>query len=190
MRQSRAKVLAANKDAAALSRMNMPPGDPILRVVAPHDARRVTAMFPFGLTQDLAWDDFSEGWSTRFLVPKDVADGSYDVPVVIIHRDGTVTATSVHYTIDSKAPSIDVVARGCPSQAAAGAELRVTLDEAALEVRAADADDPQRRIVMTAGPNGEYSGVLPLDRGHHRVRVVVADIARNESERIVDVDVP
>ncbi len=186
MRQSRAKVLAANKDAAALSRMNMPPGDPVLRVAASRDARRVTAMFPFGLTQDLAWDEFSEGWSTRFLVPKDVADGSYDVPVVIVSCDGTVTATSVHYTIDSKAPSVDVVARGV----ATGAEVRVTLDEAALEVRVADVDDPQKRAVLTAGPNGAFIGVLPLARGHHSVRVVVADQARNESERIVDVEVP
>lgn len=186
MRQQRAKVLAANKDAAALSRMNMPPGDPVLRVVAPRDARRVTAMFPFGLTQDLAWDEFSEGWSTRFLVPKDVPDGNYDVPVVIVHRDGTVTATSVHYTIDSSAPAVDVVVRGTAN----GADLRVVLDEAALEVRAADADDPQKRAVLTADANGAYVGVLPLEHGHHRVRVVVADSARNESERVVDVDVP
>jgi len=188
MRQQRAKVLAANKDAAALSRMNMPPGDPVLRVNAPRDARRVTAMFPFGLTQDLAWDDLGEGWSTRFLVPKDVADGEYDVPVVIVSRDGTVTATSVHYTIDSKAPSIDVVAKGT----AGGADIRVTLDEAALEVRAADADDPQKRTVLTANANanGEYVGTLRLDHGHHRVRVVVADAARNESERVIDVEVP
>ncbi len=186
MRQQRAKVLAANKDAAALSRMNMPPGDPVLRVTAPHDARRVTAMFPFGLTEDLAWDEFSEGWSTRFLVPKDVPDGNYDVPVVIVNRDGTVTATSVHYTIDSKAPAVDVAVRGV----ATGAELHVTLDEAAMEVRAADADDPQKHMSLTAGPNGAYIGVLPLARGHHRVRVVVADAARNESERVVDVEVP
>ena len=160
MRQQRAKVLAAQKDAAALSRMNMPPGDPVLKVTAPRDARRVTAMFPFGLTQDLEWDEFSEGWSTRFLVPKDVADGQYEVPVVIVLRDGTVTATSVHYTIDSKAPAIDVDVK--PAQN--GAEVRVTLDEAALEVRVADADKPQNRAQLTATTRTTYLGVA-IDAG-------------------------
>ncbi len=187
MRQQRAKVLAANKDAAALSRMNMPPGDPVLKVIAPRDARRVTAMFPFGLTQDLAWDEFSEGWSTRFLVPKDVPDGSYEVPVVIVRRDGTVTATSVHYTIDSKAPSIDVATRVTSS---GDVEIRVTLDEAALEVRVADADQPHRRASLTPTTQNEYTGTLSLGRGHHRVRVVVADQARNEASREVEVEVP
>ncbi|HSQ64090.1 MAG TPA: VWA domain-containing protein [Polyangiaceae bacterium] len=186
MRAKRAKILAANKDAAALSRLNMPPGDPVLKVSAPRDARRVTAMFPFGVSQDLAYDDFSESWMTRFLVPKDVPDGNYTVPVVIVQRDGTVTATSVQYTIDSKAPAIEVDVR---ARTGHQAELRVTLDEPALEVRAADADDPAKRTALAKNPDGTFGGMLSLSPGHHRIRVVVADQARNEAERVVEVDV-
>ncbi|MEO8877723.1 MAG: VWA domain-containing protein, partial [Polyangiaceae bacterium] len=189
LRQERAKVLALNTDAAALSRMNMPPGDPVLRVSAPRSAQRVTAMFPFGLTQDLAWDELSEGWSTRFLVPKDVSDGRYEVPVVVVAHDGTVSATSVHYTIDSKSAAIDIVARAS-SGAAPGAEVRVIVDEAALEARVADADDPQRRINLVCDANGAWTGLLPLASGHHRLRIVVADVARNETEQIVELDIP
>ena len=52
-RAQRKASLAARPDAAALSRDEMPPGDPILTVRAPADARQVTAYFPFGLVKDL-----------------------------------------------------------------------------------------------------------------------------------------
>ncbi|MFN2547602.1 MAG: VWA domain-containing protein, partial [Myxococcales bacterium] len=65
MREQRAKVVAANADAAALSRKNMPPGDPLLTVNAPRDALQVTAYFPFGLVRDLKWDDHLEKWTLR-----------------------------------------------------------------------------------------------------------------------------
>jgi Ca-activated chloride channel homolog len=185
MRAKRQAILAANKDAAALSRLNMPPGDPILKVHAPRDARSVTALFPFGTTQSLAWDDFSEAWMTRFLVPKDVADGEYEVRAVITLADGTVTATSVQYTIDSKAPSIEADAKVVTG----GVDLRVLLDETPDEVRAADADDTQNRILLGHGAEGTFTGHLALTPGHHRIRIVVADKAHNESERILEVDV-
>ena len=44
----------------------MPPGDPILTVAAPADARLVTAYFPFGLVKDLHYDPFLGRWQTRF----------------------------------------------------------------------------------------------------------------------------
>ncbi len=185
MRAKRQAILASHKDAAALSRMNMPPGDPVLRVHAPRNAVRVIAMFPFGTTQDLAYDDFSEAWSTRFLVPKGVPDGDYEVSIVITLPNGNVTATSVHYTIDSKAPAIDVVAKA----GAAGADLRVTLDEAADEVRVADELDTTNRVVLKDSGNGVFEGKITLARGHHSLRVVVADKAHNEAERIVEVDI-
>ncbi len=52
MREARAEVMRRHRDAAALSRSAMPPGDPILRVHAPIDAVQVTAYFPFGLVKD------------------------------------------------------------------------------------------------------------------------------------------
>src|SRR5204862_4765989 len=100
--------------AANLSRMNMPPGDPILKVRAPRDAVRVTAMFPFGLTQDLSWDETTEQWTTRFLVPTNVADGVYEVPVVIVTKDGKTIASKAEYIIDSKAPKLDVQVTATP----------------------------------------------------------------------------
>ena len=200
MRDRRKRILAARTDAATLSRLNMPPGDPVLSVQAPRDARRVTAMFPFGLVQDLAYDDMTERWTTRFLVPKDVADGTYDVRVIVALRDGSVTATIVHYTIDSRDARIDVDAKG----AVGGAEVRVQSDEPLLEVRLVPdvapsalteatgaLDDVRGARSLVAGPDRRtFAGHLPLAPGHHRIRVVAADLARNETVREVEVEVP
>jgi Ca-activated chloride channel family protein len=185
MRERKAKILAAHKDAAALSRLNMPPGDPILRVHAPRNAKRVTAMFPFGLTLDLVWDEFTEQWSTRFLVPKDVADGSYEVPVVIVHADDRVEATSVTYTIDASEPTLTVDARPVRG----GVMLRVSLDEPAIEARAVRVGFLSSALTLTPRDARTFEGTLTLPPGHHRLRIVAADQARNEREKEIEVEV-
>jgi Ca-activated chloride channel family protein len=53
-------IQAAHKDAVALSRDDMPPGDPMLSVRRPRTQVQVTAHFPFGLTKDLEWDSHDE----------------------------------------------------------------------------------------------------------------------------------
>jgi Ca-activated chloride channel homolog len=182
MRERRAKLLASNKDAASLSRMNMPPGDPILKVRAPKTARRVTAYFPFGLTQELTWDTGCEQWLTRFLVPKDVADGTYEVPVSIVHDDGHVEGTMATYTIDATEPAFELVTEMRPR----GVFVRVLVDEPALEARVAASSTQGEEIVISLVPaadNLSFSGFVPLEPGEHGVRVVVADRARNESDR-------
>ena len=181
MRERRAKLLAANKDAASLSRSAMPPGDPILKVRAPKTARRVTAYFPFGLTQDLFWDEGSEQWLTRFLVPKDVADGTYEVPVAIVHHDGRVEASVATYTIDAEEPTFEVFTEMRPG----GAFVRVLVDEPALEVRVGT---PSGTLALTPSPSADklsFEGFVPLAVGEHALRVVVADRARNESDKSV-----
>jgi len=186
MRERRRRILAARTDAAALSRLNMPPGDPILRVHAPRDARRVTATFPFGLTQDLAYDAMSESWMTRFLVPKDVTDGTYEVRAVIELADGRVNVAVVRYTIDSRSPEVDVDVTATGD----GADVRVLCDEPALEVRVAAVDDFRNVAALAGDPDRRiFAGHLAMPPGRHRIRVVVADAARNETEREVDVDV-
>lgn len=186
MRERRKAILAAHKDAAALSRQSMPPGDPVLKVKAPRDARRVTALFPFGLSQDLFYDAFAESWTVRFLVPVEVPDGEYEVPVVIVLADGKVMATTAHYTIDSRSAEVNVDAKPGPQ----GVELRVTLDEAAGEVRAAPSADPSNAVVLVADADKRtFWGKLALPPGRHQLRVVVADLARNEAERLVEVEV-
>ncbi|HWE25895.1 MAG TPA: VWA domain-containing protein [Myxococcales bacterium] len=175
LREQRARIMAANSDAAALSRTRMPPGDPVLTVNAPKDALQVTAYFPFGLVRDLAWDAKLDKWVLRFLVPVDVPDGEYEATVLIVKRDGSVEMAKARYTIDSEEPDFEVQA----TRAAGLVFLRVHSFEPARRVTAAFVDDPRRRIELV-GIGDHFAGVL---RGSGPVRVVVADEARNESVR-------
>lgn len=184
MRAQRAKIVAANSDAAALSRTRMPPGDPVLTVKAPHDALQVTAYFPFGLVKDLAWDPGLEKWTLRFLVPLGVADGDYQATVVIVRRDHTVLLARAEYTIDSAAPDFEVEARSVSG----GVHLRVVSAKAARRVTVALAGDPRQRLELQGdGRSFEGELSLPPQRGAETLRVVVADLARNEASREVSV---
>jgi len=175
LRTQRARVMAANSDAAALSRTRMPPGDPVLTVRAPKDALQVTAYFPFGLVRDLHWD--GKQWLLRFLVPVGVPDGDYEATVLIVRRDGHVEVAKAQYTIDSKEPDFEVEAR----RVAGLVYLRVRPSKPARRVVAALVGDPRRRVELV-GIGSDFRGVL---RGSGPVRVVVADEARNESMREV-----
>jgi Ca-activated chloride channel family protein len=163
----------------------MPPGDPVLRVHAPIDAIRVTAYFPFGLVKDLGYDAAEEIWACRFLVPNDVGDGEYRVRVVMEQADGTVRVSEVPYTIDTEAPDLDVEL----AATAAGARIRVRTSDPARAVTVASVADPRVRVDLHPS-GGAFVGFLPLGPGAHALRVVAADEARNESARVVDVEVP
>jgi Ca-activated chloride channel homolog len=181
-RERKRRILAAHPDAAQLSRAHMPPGDPELSVRAPPSARQVTAYFPFGLVEDLAYDGRTERWTVRFLVPKDVPDGTYPVRVVIVEADGTVRRVDVPYVIDSQAPELDVDldVRGRI------AVLTVRVSEPAREVRVQAG--PGRAVLLRRLDGGRrFVGNVPLARGTRQLRVVAADRARNEA--IVTVDV-
>lgn len=95
--------------AGSLSREEIPPGDPIISVRAPRDARRVTAYFPFGLVKPLTFDAVSGAWRGRFLVPLGVADGYYTVFLISELADGHVQRSEVRYRLDSKGNDFEVV---------------------------------------------------------------------------------
>jgi len=165
----------------SMSRSEMPPGDPVLTLVAPADARLVTAYFPFGLTKDLAYDAFAERWQVRFLVPKDVPDGEYRVPVVIVFRDGRSEAVEARYRIDSAAPDFELDV----APADGGVEVTVRARERLRSATVALVSDPQVRLEL--GDQGDgllWKGKLALPPGRHRLRVVVADRARNEADAL------
>jgi len=185
-REQKQRILAAHKDAVALSRTAMPPGDPLLTVRAPADARQVTAHFPFGLVKDLTYDADRERWMTRFLVPKEVADGTYVVKVVIVHTDGTTEVARVKYTIDTTDPDFTVTTM----ETDGGVRVEVETKENARRVTVALASNPQVRVdLVDRGDHRGFEGVLEVPPGSHQLRVVVADKARNESDRLLAVEV-
>jgi Ca-activated chloride channel family protein len=186
-RERKQQILAAHKDAVALSRSAMPPGDPILQVRAPASARQVTAYFPFGLVKDLAYELDAEHWRVRFLVPKGVADGVYEVKIVIVHADGTVEVARIPYTIDSSEPDFEIVTE----EIDAGVAIQVVTAEPARLVTVTAVDDPRVRVELADQGDGvHFEALVPLAPGVHRMRIVVADEARNEAEDTFTVDVP
>jgi Ca-activated chloride channel family protein len=89
-----------------LSPDHVQPGDPVLQVCGPDDTVSVTAYFPFGLIQTLALDDAGDCWTSRFLVPREVADGEYEILIALERRGGRVDYQEVPFTVDSSAPII------------------------------------------------------------------------------------
>lgn len=195
-RARRAAIMKKHADAASLSRTIMPPGDPVITVRAPRSALGVTAVFPFGLNLDLSYQVDEESWEGRFLVPNDVADGPYDVQVFITDKDGTTTATTTRYEIDSRAPAF--TARS--TEEAGGVRLVVEGDERLREVRVSLIDSTSMRLHGVTCKKGgchleretdtRFRGLVELPPGTHRIRVVVTDRARNESVQILTVVVP
>jgi Ca-activated chloride channel family protein len=185
------KRLIDSIEGIKLSMTHIPPGDPVLTVDAPADAFRVTAYFPFGLTKRLAYDPIRRHWSARFLVPRDVADGLYEVRVHILYPSGLSEWRTVEYFIDSAAPEFEAE---IPAMARPGALLPIEVDpfEAVAEVQAYVLGVKGTRTQLRLDPEtGAYVGALSLpDRfpeGPLTVRVVVRDLARNRFERDFEV---
>jgi Ca-activated chloride channel family protein len=178
-------IQAAHKDAVALSRDDMPPGDPILSVRAPKDAVQVTAHFPFGLTKDLEWDTHDEQWKVRFLVPKDVVDGSYVARVVIVRADGTIEVAQAPYKIDSAEPDFLVTT----TQLGSNLLVQVEASAGVTGVQLGRVGDPSLRVALVQTTPGVFVAIVPLAAGVHQLRLVAVDSARNEADRTIDVEV-
>jgi Ca-activated chloride channel family protein len=80
------------------------PGDPVLRLKADESIVSVIALFPFGLAKPLRYLKQEDTWQTRFLAPVDMADGEYQVRLILRDRDGHVYRESKSFVIASKTP--------------------------------------------------------------------------------------
>ena len=177
---------------ADLSRTEIPPGDPIISVHAPKDARRVTAYFPFGLVKPLSYDRVTNTWRGRFLVPKGVEDGWYAVQVHVLQSDGVTRVLDLPYHLDATGPELLV-------------ELdRRLVDRGDLVAIRVDAVEPAKEVSGSAPPLGALQHLLePLDDtqtrfggdllvpadaplGWFEIVVVARDKAGNRTEQRVE----
>ncbi len=101
-------VAHADPRVASLTPARVKPGDPVLAIPAPMGSVAVTAFLPFGEVKDLVYDDDSDLWVTRFLVPRSVRDGVYWIHVVATDERGRSEWFKVSYTIDTLAPVVRV----------------------------------------------------------------------------------
>jgi Ca-activated chloride channel family protein len=185
MRARKQAIMAKRSDAVVLSRSEMPPGDPVLTVDAPADALRVTAFFPFGLEKELAYHPETKRWRVRFLVPKEVADGQYTVPIMVITRDGQLQFLTGSYTIDSSEPEFEPEVHCSTGMM----QISVMTQQPMREVWVALVDDPSRRVRFNLAANDpsqtHYTAQFKLPAPGARVRIVVTDRARNEAAEVV-----
>ncbi|XXF78594.1 VIT domain-containing protein [Myxococcaceae bacterium GXIMD 01537] len=170
-----------------LSREEIPPGDPIISVVAPRDAKRVTAYFPFGLVKPLAFDPVTRMWRGRFLVPLEVKDGYYDVVIAAELNDGTVRRREVRYRLDSKGNDFEVTLSA--SEVAPGGVLRVEVDAVEetkeVSVYAELFGEAQLLLETRDGLRFARDFTLPADTapGEYELVLVARDAAGNRFER-------
>ena len=84
------------------------PGDPVLRVKTDESITSVVAMFPFGLVKKLRYLNDEDTWQTRFLAPKDLADGTYRVRLMLRDQQGHAYRESKTFVIASQPPTVRV----------------------------------------------------------------------------------
>ncbi|WP_163988967.1 VIT domain-containing protein [Pyxidicoccus caerfyrddinensis] len=170
-----------------LSREEIPPGDPIISVRAPRDARRVTAYFPFGLVKPLTFDTVTGGWRGRFLVPLSVKDGYYEVVIAAELPDGRVLRREVRYRLDSKGNDFDVTLSSM--ELAQGDTLKLEVDavETTKEVSVYGELFGEEQRLLETKDGLRFSGELkvPCDAapGEYELVFVARDPAGNRFER-------
>lgn len=112
---------------SALRPREITPGDPVLTVRADPSDRAVAALFPFGTMKALR--SVEPGlFETRFLAPRHLADGRYEVDLVITGRDGRQRLVRDHFIIDSQAPRPQIEPYQDPVRAGDRLTLRVRSD--------------------------------------------------------------
>lgn len=91
------------------------PGDPEILIPAPKDTSQIVAIFPFGEKKMLSYDEKSGLWRGRFLVPREVKDGVYQIKLLITSKEGDQQELDLNYTVDTKAPVLEVRTEVTPS---------------------------------------------------------------------------
>ena len=175
------------------------PGDPVLRVKTDPDIVSVVALFPFGLVKELRYLKEEDIWQTRFLAPADMADGSYQVRLVLRDRDGQIYREAKTFVIASKPPVVRVNlakaryrrrgnhrnARECLSHDAQrnGAPIRRRTGSASLEC--GRGDQHGRDVVPSFLPAGKYNLTVTAEDFAHNIGTEEVPLKSCHSSRLL-----
>jgi Ca-activated chloride channel family protein len=164
-----------------LSRRYMPPGDPLLTVYAPENADEVVVVFPWGGIESLAWDADRGRWFVRFLVPRDVEDGLYEVRVFVMLPDGSTEIRTEELVIDAAAPELDVHA-----ELRGGVTVLTFVPQEPLRsvlVEPIGLPGVAQRVDLRQHPGGLVTVVLAGE--YAELRIVAKDRAMNRVEQTI-----
>jgi hypothetical protein len=161
---------------SAVSREWTPPGDPLLTVVAPRDARSVTVQFPWGETAELRWDGLRHRWYHRFLVPRNVQDGEIQVKIVVVDRDGLESVRTQRMVIDGDAPELDVDVEVGDGFTA----VTVYAEEPLRSIVVQPVGEPEHRVRLDVPPGDDsWSHTVEIPGMWAEVELVAKDLAMN-----------
>jgi Ca-activated chloride channel family protein len=168
------------------------PGDPVLRVRADESITEVTAVFPFGLTKRLVYIKNDDIWETRFIAPREMADGVYRCRLILVDRQGRAYQEEKSFVIDSRPPvlraSVDrPVAR-------AGEEVTITVrsDSDTRVIAARVFGSLPAPVVWSPEAKANVGRLripLGLPSGKYTIRVTAEDFAHNSSATELEVEV-
>ncbi len=143
----------------SVSRRYTPPGDPLLTVNAPEDARSVLAVYPWGDTVQMRWDPLRQRWYDRFLVPQDIPDGEIEIVVFVLDSDGIVTRRLEIITVDSEAEEFEAWIE----QVRGTTVVHILTDEPlrSIQVQPVGRPDLRRRINLFLNDALEHEIIIP-----------------------------
>jgi Ca-activated chloride channel family protein len=168
------------------------PGDPVVRVKTDPSINSVVALFPFGLIKSLRYLPGEDIWQTRFLAPRDLADGTYVVRLILRDREGHVYRESKSFVIVTQPPAVRVrlekkqFRRGelIPLRVSASSWTRTVL------ARMYGAEPAYLTWNQDAGANtGNLLVPADLPAGSYTLTVTAEDIAHNIGSQEVTIEV-
>lgn len=168
------------------------PGDPVLRVKTDESITSVVAMFPFGEVKKLRYLAGEDTWQTRFLAPKDMADGTYRVRLLLRDQQGRTYRESKTFVIASQPPVVKVRLEHPQVHRGEKVTLRVSASDTTRTIvaRMRGAAPVYLKWNAEMGLNvGELAIPPTFAAGRYTVTVTAEDFAHNIGSREVDIDV-
>jgi Ca-activated chloride channel family protein len=168
------------------------PGDPVLRVKTDSSIASVVAMFPFGEVKKLRYLDEEDTWQTRFLAPKDMADGTHHVRLILRDKQGRTYEESKSFVIASKPPVVRVKLAKTQVRRGEKLNLNVSASETTRTIVArmyGAAPVYLRWNAEAASNTGVLAIPASLAAGRYKLTVTAEDFAHNIGSREVEIEV-
>jgi Ca-activated chloride channel family protein len=168
------------------------PGDPVLRVKTDESVTSVVAMFPFGSVKKLRYLTGEDTWQTRFLAPKDLADGTYTVRLLLRDKQGRTYRESKTFVIASQPPVVKVKLEHTQVHRGDTVKLHVSASETTRTIvaRMHGAAPVYLKWNTGMGSNtGELLVPATFAAGRYKVTVTAEDFAHNIGSGEVEIEI-
>src|SRR3984957_1396392 len=168
------------------------PGDPVLRVKTDESTTSVVAMFPFGSVKNLRYLAGEDTWQTRFLAPKDLADGTYHVRLLLRDKQGRTYQESKTFVIASQPPVVKVKLDRQQAHRGEAVTLHVSASDTTRTIVARMQGAAPVYLKWNAGMGSNTGQLLvpaTFAAGRYKVTVTAEDFAHNIGSGEVEIEI-